>query len=205
MGWQPRGKTRALSSSSCAPVVPNPGQTLCHSPSQPLCGFGLGGGGRCRQEHRERHSVHSCLLTAPGTRPGSPGSPKIPADSSVGERDPGKGMGRISWSFFFLQVPSAEGKVGGAAGGRWPARFLAVSARVMFRCHLRCQEVVIGAAQCHGWEPGLRRQVPGLEFWLITFATSSNLSGSQCSQVETGADNGSDCMPSGEDAARKCG
>lgn len=60
--------------------------------------------------------MHSCLLTAPGTRAVSPGCPKIPADSSVGEQGQDEGTGGISWSSASVQVPDSEGKVGQGRG-----------------------------------------------------------------------------------------
>lgn len=77
-------------------------------------------------EHTEPHSVHSCLLTAPGTTAASPGCPEIPADSSVGEQGQHEGTGRVSWSSASADVPNSEGKVAGSGVGM--ARILAVPA-----------------------------------------------------------------------------
>ena len=73
---------------------------------------GAGEEGTARQERRERHSVHSCLLTAPGTTAVSPGCPKIPADSSVGEQGQDKGMGGSRGALPLSRSPIKRGKWG---------------------------------------------------------------------------------------------
>ena len=123
-------------------------------------GVGAGQGGD-RPEPKEPHSAHSCLLTAPGTTAVSPGCPKIPADSSVGEQGQHEGTGGISWGLPLTRPPIQRGKWGGGGDGRWPG-----FRPFLLRCPSRCQEVVTGAARCRGWEPGPGPLLPGFEFWL---------------------------------------
>lgn len=69
--------------------------------------------------------MHSCLLTAPGTRAVSPGCPKIPADSSVGEQGQDRGREESPGALPLSRSPVQRGKWG--RGGAI-ARILAVSA-----------------------------------------------------------------------------
>lgn len=97
-------------------------QTLdkhCHSPSKPLCGLSPREQGRrgVQAERSKPHSVHSCLLTAPGTTVVSPRCPEIPADSSVGELGQHEGTGRVSRDSASANVPNSERKEAERQGG----------------------------------------------------------------------------------------
>ena len=68
------------------------------------------------REPREPHSAHSSPLTAPGTAAVSPGCPKIPADSSVGERGQREGTGGISWGLPPTRPPQFRRESGAGVG-----------------------------------------------------------------------------------------
>lgn len=183
-----------------APVIPNPGQTLCHSPSPTRCGFGLGAGrGGCRQQH----SVHSCLLTAPGTTAGSPGCPKIPADSSVGEQGQDEGMGGISGALPLFRSPIQRGSGAGHGDGQDSGCVCLSEAPVSLevpRGGDRCSTVSRVGAWARPLDAWIGVLAPSLLPWQPS-RTSPSLSVFDRKR----ADDGSNFMRSGEDEARECG
>lgn len=77
-----------------------------------------GAGRGCRQEHRERHSAHSCLLTAPGTTAGSPGVQTFQL-THPWVRRPRPRDGRDLLEPGLCPGPRFRGDRGAGAGG-WP-------------------------------------------------------------------------------------